>query len=149
MIDFNQNPLITDQAGFFSCDLQDFNLWTAKHSAQASCTELTLLYTMRGLWFKSIIFKSCILWATYPPQIVYVVYERPPTQKSMLLTFDAWFDPGVLLKKWKNCIKKFEHFCWRAFSCCFDFFNLFSLKKSLRENSFVIANFKPLLTHTV
>ena len=27
---------------FFSCDLQNFIMWTAKHLVQASCTELTL-----------------------------------------------------------------------------------------------------------
>ena len=37
---------LTFFVSFFSCDLQDFrfDMWTAKHFAQASCTELTLSF---------------------------------------------------------------------------------------------------------
>ena len=86
-------------------EISNFNMWTEKHLAQASCTELTLLYTMRGFWLKSIIFKSCILWATYPPQIVYVAYKRPLLRSRCFwrLTLDLtlasfWKSKKVALK---------------------------------------------------
>ena len=111
---------------------------------------LSLLYAVRGFWLKSIILKSYMLWASYPSQIAYVVYELPPLKSRCFwrLTLDL-----TLASYWKSkkkvALKSLNISVGELFSCCFDFFNLFSLEKSFRENSSVIANFKPLLTHTV
>ena len=107
--------------------------------AQASCTELTLLYTMRGLWFKSIIFKSCILWATYPPQIVYVVYERPLLRSRCFwrLTLDLtlasfWKSEKIALKSLNIFVGELFHAAL-TFSICSVWKKVYERTRSLLQ----------------
>ena len=107
-----------------------------------------LLYTMRGFWFKSILLKSYILWTTYPPQIVYVVYERPLLRSRCFwrLTLDL-----TLASFWKSkkvALKSLNIFVGELFMLLW-LFQFVQFAESFRENSFVIANFKPLLTQAV
>ena len=63
---------------FFSCDLQDFKMWTGKHLAQASCTELTLNHTEWHVDFQEQLYFN-------------IIFSDVQPHESRLLSFRGGF----------------------------------------------------------
>ena len=82
------------------CNISNFNMWTAKHLAQASCTELTLRCTMQ--WTSMVAYLAALLYQLASP-----AHTHAQPLGTLNWSFSQYFNP-ILIKskfeKWHYCI---------------------------------------------